>query len=110
MKLRARLALTLGVATISLLVLLGWAQSRWHSRLRVEALAEAAVNRMESGERERCEANPERWPGPQGERRARRGLYSARRPFPPHRVLRTTASSRAEILTILCSQKTSRDS
>jgi signal transduction histidine kinase len=82
MKLRARLALTLGVATISLLVLLGWAQSRWHSRLRVEA----AVNRMESGERERCEANPERWPGPQGERRARRGPDSARRPFPPHRV------------------------
>jgi len=86
MKLRARLVLTLGVATVSLLILLGWAQSRWYSQLRVEALAEAAVHRMESGERERCEANPERWPGPQAERRARRGPGSARRPFPPHRV------------------------
>ena len=72
MKLRARLALTLGLATISLLVLLGWAQSRWQSQLRVDALAEAAVHRMESGGRERCEANPERWPGPQGDRGARR--------------------------------------
>ncbi len=80
MKLRARLALTLGLATVSLLVLLGWAQSRWQSRLRVEALAEAAVHRMESGGRERCEANPERWPGPRGARRPHR------RPGPPHRA------------------------
>lgn len=81
MKLRARLALTLVVAAASLLVLLGWAQSRWHSRMRVEALAEAAVHRMESGGRERCEANPERWPGVHGERRPRR------RPGPPHQAL-----------------------
>jgi signal transduction histidine kinase len=86
MKLRTRLALTLGLATISLLVLLGWAQSRWHSQLRVEALAEAAVHRMESGGRERCEAAPERWPGPRGERRTRGPLDSSRHPFPPHRV------------------------
>ena len=63
MKLRTRLAVTLGVATISLLVMLGWAQSRFHSQVRLEALAEAAVHRMESGGRDRCEANPERWPG-----------------------------------------------
>lgn len=81
MKLRARLALTLGLAAVSLLLLLGWAQSRWHRQMRVEALAEAAVHRMESGGRERCEANPERWPGVQGERRTRR------RPGPPHRAL-----------------------
>ena len=86
MKLRARLALTLGLATISLLVLLGWAQSRWQSQLRVDALAEAAVHRMESGGRERCEANPERWPGPQGDRGARRHRGPARHRFPRHRV------------------------
>ena len=86
MKLRARLALTLGLATISLLVLLGWAQSRWQSQLRVDALAEAAVHRMESGGRERCEANPERWPGPQGDRGARRHPGPSRHPFPRHRV------------------------
>lgn len=63
MRLRTRLAVTLGLATVSLLVLLGWAQSRFHTRVRVEALAEAAVHRMESGGRGRCEANPEKWPG-----------------------------------------------
>jgi len=67
-------------------VLLGWAQSRWHSRLRVDALAEAAIHRMESGGRQRCEANPERWPGPQRERRARRRPGPPGHPFPPHRV------------------------
>ncbi len=86
MKLRARLALTLGLATISLLVLMGWAQSRWHSQLRVEALAEAAVHRMDSGGRRRCEANPEHWPGQQGERHARRRPGPPRHPFPRHRV------------------------
>ena len=79
MKLRARLALTLGLATVCVLVLLGWAQSRWHSRLRVDALAEAAVHRMESGGRERCEANPERWPS--SPRQGRRGM----RPDPHER-------------------------
>jgi len=68
MKLRTRLALTLGAATVVLLVVMGWAQSRWHSRVRVEALAEAAIHRMDSGGRERCEANPEQWPGRRGER------------------------------------------
>jgi len=86
MKLRARLALTLGLATISLLVLLGWAQSRWQSQLRVDALAEAAVHRMESGGRERCEANPKRWPGAQGDRGARRHPGPSRHRFPRHRV------------------------
>ncbi len=86
MKLRARLALTLGLAAISLLVLLGWAQSRWQSKLRVEALAEAAVHRMESGGRERCEANPERWPGDRGARRLRRPPRLPHRALPRHRV------------------------
>lgn len=63
MKLRTRLALTLGVVTVSVLVLLGWGQSRFHMQVRIEALAEAAVSRMESGGRERCESDPSRWPG-----------------------------------------------
>jgi len=92
MKLRARLALTLGLATISLLVLLGWAQSRWHSRLRVDALAEAAVHRMDSGGRERCEADPERWPGSQQDRRAHRHPGPSRHHFPRHQVFAYDAS------------------
>jgi signal transduction histidine kinase len=79
MKLRTRLALTLGVATVAVLAVLGWAQSRWHSRMRVDALAEAAVHRMESGGRARCEANPEAWPGPRRDRGPRHGPDSARR-------------------------------
>ncbi len=63
MKLRTRLAVTLGLATVSVLVLLGWAQSRFQARVRVDALVEAAVHRMESGGRERCEADPQGWPG-----------------------------------------------
>jgi signal transduction histidine kinase len=86
MKLRMRLALTLGLAAISLLVLLGWAQSRWQSKMRVDALAEAAVHRMESGGRERCEANPERWPGERGARRLRRPPGPRERALPRHRV------------------------
>jgi signal transduction histidine kinase len=86
MKLRMRLALTLGLAAISLLVLLGWAQSRWQSKMRVDALAEAAVHRMESGGRERCEANPERWPGERGARRLRRPPGPPERALPRHRV------------------------
>ena len=86
MKLRTRLAMTLGLAAVSLLVLMGWAQSRWHSRLRVDALAEAAVHRMESGGRERCEANPERWPGSQRGRHTMRRPGPAGHPFPRHRV------------------------
>ncbi|TFH32131.1 MAG: HAMP domain-containing histidine kinase [Myxococcales bacterium] len=86
MKLRARLALTLSLATVSLLVLLGWAQSRWSSQLRVEALAEAALHRMDSGGRERCEANPEVWPGPQGEPQARRRPGPPGHSFGRHRV------------------------
>lgn len=82
MKLRTRLALTLGVATIAVLVALGWAQSRWHSRMRVEALAEAALHRMESGGRSRCEANPEAWPSPRGKRDARHARGPGRHPFP----------------------------
>jgi signal transduction histidine kinase len=86
MKLRTRLALTLGVATISLLVVLGWAQSRWHAQLRVDALAEAAVHRMDSGGRERCEADPEHWPGPQRDRRTRSRPGPSPHPLPRHRV------------------------
>lgn len=86
MKLRTRLAVTLGLAAISLLVLLGWGQSRWQSRIRLDALAEAAVQRMESGGRERCEANPERWPRDRDARRRRRPPGPPERGLPRHRV------------------------
>lgn len=74
MRLRTRLAVTLSLAAVSLLVLLGWAQSRFHSQMRIEALAEAAVHRMQSGGRERCEASPETWPGDHPRRRGERKL------------------------------------
>lgn len=86
MKLRTRLAVTLGLAAISLLVLLGWGQSRWQSRIRLDALAEAAVHRMESGGRERCEANPERWPRDRDARRRRRPPGPPERGLPRYRV------------------------
>lgn len=86
MKLRARLALTLGIAAVSLLVIMGWAQSRWHSRMRVDALAEAAVHRMESGGRERCEANPEGWPTPRRDAESRRRAGPRNHRLPPHRL------------------------
>jgi signal transduction histidine kinase len=92
MKLRARLALTLGIAAVSLLVLMGWAQSRWHSRMRVDALAEAAVHRMESGGRAQCEANPEAWPGPRSQRRARPAPGPGGHRIPRHRVFAYDAS------------------
>ncbi|UCH29185.1 MAG: HAMP domain-containing histidine kinase [Myxococcales bacterium] len=95
MKLRTRLALTLGIATVAVLFALGWAQSRWHSRMRVDALAEAAVHRMESGGRSRCEANPESWPPARGRRNARRGSPSARGPFPKPRFFAYDANYRS---------------
>ena len=85
MKLRTRLAVTLGLAAVSLLVLLGWAQSRFHTQVRIEALAEAAVHRMESGGRERCEADPERWPGDHPRRRGM-GKHRPGHPFAERRV------------------------
>lgn len=81
MKLRTRLAITLGLAAVAVLVLLGWAQSRWQSRMRVDALAEAAVHRMESGGRELCEADPVRWPALEHELRGRLGPAPRHHPF-----------------------------
>jgi len=92
MKLRTRLALTLGVAAVSLLIIMGWAQSRWHSRMRVDALAEAAVHRMDSGGRARCEANPEGWPAPRRDREARRPPGPPGHRFPAHRLFAYDAS------------------
>ncbi len=85
MKLRTRLAVTLGLATISMLVLLGWAQSKFRSQVRIEALAEGAVHRMESGGRERCEADPGGWPGNRPRRRGR-GTHRPGHPFAEPRV------------------------
>jgi signal transduction histidine kinase len=85
MKLRTRLALTLGVAAVSLLVIIGWSQSRLHTRLRVDALAEAAVHRMESGGRARCEADPSSWPAARRHRDLGPRPGATRYPRPPHR-------------------------
>jgi signal transduction histidine kinase len=95
MKLRTRLALTLSVSAIALLVLIGWSQSRFHAQLRVDALAEAAVHRMESGGRARCEADPESWPAPPRGRdwRGRRDGPPTLRP--PHRFFAYDASFRS---------------
>ncbi len=62
MKLRTRLALTLAVSTIPLAVAIAWWQE--HGRLQdfEKTTAELAVARMAAGERELCEAAPERWP------------------------------------------------
>ncbi|MGB5813284.1 MAG: HAMP domain-containing sensor histidine kinase [Polyangiales bacterium] len=82
MRLRTRLALTLGAATVSVLVVLGWGQSRFHTKVRLEALAEGAVHRMESGGRQECEGDPARWPGQRnrrgrgGERRGERRVFA----------------------------------
>ncbi len=86
MSLRARLALTLGLAAVALLLLLGWAQSRLQENVRVEVLAETTVHRMESGGRERCEANPSSWPR-RGEDhgRARGNKGGPKRSQDPHR-------------------------
>jgi len=92
MKLRTRLALTLGIAAVSLLFIMGWAQSRWHSQMRVDALAEAAVHRMESGGRERCEANPEGWPASRRDAEARRRPGPRNHRLPPHRLFAYDAS------------------
>jgi signal transduction histidine kinase len=78
--------MTLGIASVALLVLIGWSQSRFQARLRVDALAEAAVHRMESGGRARCELNPEAWPGPRSERRMRPLRGPQRQRVPRHRL------------------------
>lgn len=62
MKLRTRLAVTLGVATVTVLIVLGWAGVRLQLGIRLEAVAEAMVHRMESGGRDRCESAPSEWP------------------------------------------------
>jgi len=94
-KLRTRLAVTLGLATVVLLVILGWAQARWQSRLRVDALAEAAVHRMESGGRERCESDPAHWPGPDQESRHRPRPGSRRHHFQAPRFFAYDAQLRS---------------
>ncbi len=95
MKLRARLAVTLGVSAVLLLFTIGWAQSRFHTQTRIDALAEAAVQRMESGGRARCEAEPESWPAPRRSAELRRAPGPSRRRFPPHRLFAYDASFRS---------------
>lgn len=58
MTLRARLALTVLVAAVPLLVALAWLRADLHRRDEDRSLREFAVARMESGGRERCESDP----------------------------------------------------
>lgn len=69
MKLRTRLAVTLGVGTVTVLVLLAWGGTRLRSNIRYSAVAETTVDRMESGGREACEENATEWPPKHGRRR-----------------------------------------
>lgn len=85
MKLRTRLAVTLGIATVTVLILLGWLGARLQRRVRLDAAAEATVQRMESGGRELCEADPATWP-PDNRRMRRFGRPPPDPSFgrPPH--------------------------
>lgn len=55
MKLRSKLALTLGLLVVPLALTLAWVQQRWRLDAAERATAEAVQARMEAGGRERCE-------------------------------------------------------
>ena len=61
MRLRTRLALTLGLAVIPLAVALALLQQWRRHEAEVELVRESVVARMEAGGREVCEAAPERF-------------------------------------------------
>ena len=63
MRLRTRLALTLGLAVIPLAVALALLQQWRRHEAEVELVRESVVARMEAGGREVCEAAPERFRG-----------------------------------------------
>lgn len=63
MRLRTRLALTLGLAVIPLAVALAMLQQWRRHVAEVELVRESVVARMEAGGREVCEADPERFRG-----------------------------------------------
>lgn len=90
MRLRTRLALTLGLAVIPLAVVLALLQQWRRHEAEVELVRESVVARMEAGGREVCEAAPERFrgrargpdvpagPGLAGRRGARRAAMERR--------------------------------
>ena len=61
MKLRPRVALTLVVGVVPLVLLVGWAQAKLRRSAIVEATSEAVVDRMNERERASCEADPAGW-------------------------------------------------
>lgn len=94
MKLRAKLALTIVVAVIPLMLGLTYAQHAWRTSVEIETVAESVLTRMEQGGRARCEENPRRFgrphrPGRRGRARRRpgqaRGLVPYRADYRPSR-------------------------
>ncbi len=61
--LRTRLALSMGLAVVPLALATAWLQPRFRRDALAEGLAQAALARLGPQERQRCEANPRRWPG-----------------------------------------------
>ncbi|GHG96274.1 ATP-binding protein [Comamonas sp. JC664] len=61
MKLRLRLALTVAAVSVPMVAGLGYVQHSLRQRNQVEVLEASTLARMQAGERERCEAQPEAW-------------------------------------------------
>jgi len=73
LRLRSKLGLILAVLVVPFAVGVSLWQTRSQQRGFEEGTAVAIVDRMDSGERELCEAAPERWPRVPGRRGRRRG-------------------------------------
>lgn len=61
MKLRLRLALTVVAVSVPMVAGLGYVQHSLRQRNQAEVLEASTLARMQAGERERCEAQPETW-------------------------------------------------
>ncbi|MEM1417257.1 MAG: HAMP domain-containing protein, partial [Myxococcota bacterium] len=80
--LRGRFALTLALLVIPFAVLFSLGQSALRERLVAQGVIEGIRGRVNDQRLERCEAYPERWPGPDGRFR-RAGRRQGRRRPPP---------------------------
>jgi hypothetical protein len=84
LKLRARLAWTVLAAALPVVAATAWTRARFEWKTAEQSLVEFAVDRMESGGREDCEAHPESFPVRPGppERPGPPGPAPRRRPEP----------------------------
>ncbi len=83
MRLRTRLALSVVAAALPLAGASVWARRDLEQRRVAQVLREFAVTRMESGGRERCEADPEHFPPRPGPGGGPRGMDVPPPPPPP---------------------------